>query len=65
MDNRETKGSGQAVALAFLGGAMAGSGGRSSSRSEVGGRIASGVEGICQEGRGRSPGEGEGSASRP
>lgn len=64
MDNQETKCSGQSVALAFIGGGRGWNGGRSSSRPEVGGGNAPGVEGVCQEDRGRSLGEGEGGASR-
>ena len=65
MDNRETQCSGPAVALAFLGGAVAGVVAGLLLAPKSGGGDAPGFEGVCQEGRGRSPGEGKGSASRP
>lgn len=47
MDNYESKCSGQAVALAFVGASGSWGGGRSSVRSEVWGRDAPGFEAIC------------------
>ena len=65
MDNREMEGSGQAIALAFLGGAVAGVIAGLIVAPKSGGRIAWDIEGIRQDSPGKYSGGGEGGASRP